>query len=155
MDEQKVSDLEARYSPLDDEELIEISNRRSTLMPEAVVALDRVIVSRHLNIPAVAQRVAEEQVIEEVPNKPSRVTYLLHGLALALSTPLTKAAGFGGAIPVVLVGAFAWWISMQATKSIYEMRLSKPKRTAALWGMAALYVVMYLVLYVIIASPKR
>jgi len=155
MAEQKVSDFEARYSALDDEELIEMSSRRSTLVPEAVVALDRVIVSKNLNNPAVAQRVVEEQGIEEVPNRPSRVTYLLHGLALALSTPLIKAAGFGGAIPVVLVGAFAWWISMQATKGIYEMRLSKPKRTAALWGMAALYVVVYLVLYVLIASPKR
>ena len=155
MDEQKVSEFEARYSLLDDEELIGMSNRRTTLVPEAVVALDRVIASRNVNIAAVAQRVAEEQVIEDVPSKPSRVTYLLHGLALALSTPLVKATGVGGAVPVVLVGAFAWWISMLATKGIYDMRLSKPKRTAALWGMAVLYVFVYLVLHVLIASPKR
>lgn len=92
MDEQEVSDLEARYFPLDDEELIAMSNRRNTLVPEAVVALDRVIVSRNINIPAVAHSVVEERVVEEIATQPSRATYLLHGLALALSTPLVQAS---------------------------------------------------------------
>ncbi len=155
MDEQKVSEFEARYSPLDDEELVEMANRRSTLVAEAVVALNRVIGSRNLNISSAAHGVAEEQVVEEHASHPSRATYLLHSLALALSIPLVHASGFGGAIPVILVGAFAWWVSVQLTKSIYEMHLSRLKRTAALWGMAVLYVVAYFLLYSLIVFSKR
>ena len=155
MDEQKVSIFEALYSPLDDEELVEMSIRRSTLVEEAVTALDRVIASRNLNIPAVAQRVAEEQAAEVAVTRPTRATYLLHGLALALSTPMVKAFGFGGAIPVVLAGAFAWWLSVQATKGVYGMRLGTPKRIAALWGLAVLYVFSYLLLHTLIDSAKR
>lgn len=155
MDEQKVSDFEVRYSPLDDEDLVEMSSRRSTLVPEAVVALDRVLISRNLDIPAVVHCVAEEQVVQEVTAHPSRATYLLHSLALALFAPLGKAFGLGGAIPAVLVGAFGWWVSVQLTKSIYRMQLSKPKRTAALWGMAVLYVVTNMFIYLVIVFPKR
>ncbi len=155
MDEQKISDLEARYSLLNDEEVVEMSSRRSTLVPEAVAALERVIMSRNLNIPVSAHCVVEQQVVDEVATHPSRATYLLHSLAVALFAPLAKAFGFGGAIPAVLVGGFAWWVSVQLTKSIYGMQLSRPKRTAALWGMAALYIVTNMFIYLVIVFPKR
>lgn len=155
MDKSRVGDFAARYGQLDDEELASMSSRRDTLVPEAIAALDQIIDSRKIDVAAATARLADEQVQAQMRARPGRAVYLLHGFALALSVPLVGASGFSGAIPVFLVGAFAWWLSTLAAKAVYQLKLPGLRQVAAFWGLATLYVVVYLLLYSLIIPTGR
>lgn len=108
MNEKTVSDFEECYSPLDDEELVVMSARRNTLTDDAVIALDRVIAARNINIAATERRIAEEQAAQKPSSEPKRNEILLYSLAIWLFFPSGYAFLQEGVPQAVLAGALLW-----------------------------------------------
>lgn len=86
--------------------------------------------------------------------EPTPWAYLLHFLAIALSLPLVKAAGLGGAIPVFLGGSLALWSSRIIVSRVYALIISSPIRTAVLCLLPLAYFLIYLFFYYVLASNK-
>lgn len=112
MHDAKVSEFVAHYRRLSDEELIDLSARRDSMVPEAVAALDNVLTERHIDKQVLSTR--RQEVLEERKPKPKprigliAIQLLIVAVVMGFSSTLAQLIPHWLGLLIVLGFAFYW-----------------------------------------------
>ncbi len=120
MSHRSIESFEERYEAMATHELAELLNRKSELVPEAGIALERILSRRDMppaDVPVQTNSYRQ-------PWWSGRTQYLLHGLALSLGIGLAREIEAGGALPDMLlscvVGLLCWWLSQRLFRFVSQ-----------------------------------